>query len=253
MNVYLYAHSSDVENIISQCRHTNAKGVILLRDGYSAVVGEEGYLISGGIFSDQNIVIALPELTHILNVARRLAMRLPSGQMASEDPFLEFSITLEKNTIEVTGTSDVVTYTPKYQLVEPSMVERIHRIIEMESERLPDFAMSVNIFKQLIRRFKVNMSYHVEGEVLIVTGTRGYTTEEYFAGFSRVPVIPDIPRQSLDVVEMITKTIGEGIISFYLVDNGCHVVVERGDKVYARSRIELPIHYSSVISKVREQ
>lgn len=238
--MYLYAHSSDFENIVSQCRHTNAKGVILLRDGYSAVIGAEGYLISGGIFTDQNVVITLQELTHIMNVARRLAMRLPDGGSVPEDPFLEFSITLEKNTIEVTGTSDVAKYTPQYQVVEPGMVDHIHRIIKMESERSPDFAMSVNVFKQLARRFKVNMSYHVEGEVLIATGTRGYTTEEYFVGFSRIPTIPFIPRPSLDVVEMITKTIAEGIISFYLVDGGCHVVVERGETVYARSRIELP-------------
>lgn len=239
MRVYLYAHSSDLENIISQCRHANAKGVILLRDGYSAVIGAEGYLISGGIFSDQNVVIALPELMHIMNVARRLAMRLPDGKLVPEDPFLEFSVTLSKNTIAVTGTSELVQYTPQYEVVDAAMVDHINRIIRMESERRPEFVMPVNVFKQLIRRFKVKMEYHVEGEVLIVTGTRGYSVEEFFAGFSRIPVIPDIPRQSLSVIEMVTKTISEGIISFYLVDGGCHVVVERGEAVFARTRIEL--------------
>lgn len=237
--MYLHANSSDLENVIAQCRYEKAKGVIITKAGYSAIIGERGYMLSGDVFKVfQDIVISLPELTHIANISQRLAMKLSDGTMWYEN-VPEYAVTINQNKISVTGTSHVATYTTKYTFASAEVVEQIMRIADMESNRSPDYAMPVKVFKHLTKKHKSNLAYKVEGDVLLVTSQRNGEMFEYFAGFARVDEVPQFPRQSLRGLELITTPISEGIILFFLVEGGCHVVVVRDSIVYARTRIEL--------------
>lgn len=240
--MYLFAHSNDLENIIAQCRYANAKGAILTKEGYAAVIGETGYMISGNVFStDRDIVISLPELTRIASISRRLEMKLPDGQLVLDEAFLEYSITLTNQQISVSGTHHVAKYTTNYELAEASVVNQVKQIVEMEPNRRPDFVVPVMIFKQLTKKYKSNIMYHTEGEVLIMSGEKGRMVDDHFAGFSNVKEIPQIPRKSLRGLELITKPVNDGLILFYLMQGMCHVVVERNEVVLGRTRMELPL------------
>lgn len=240
--MHLHTHINDLETVIAQCRYVQAKGVILMKEGYFAVIGDQGYMISGTVFTtDRDMVISLPELTHIANISRRLEMKLPDGKLVFDEPFLEYSITISSKTIAVSGTHHVAKYTTKYEEADPALIQRIRSIVEMDAGKKPHFVIPVNVFKQLTKKYKSHLTYHVEGEVLVMTGQQGRSDFEHFAGFSRVQHIPQFPRKSLRNLELITSPIGSGLMMFYLTEEACHVVVERDGMVYARTRMELPM------------